>query len=65
VGTPAGYLYVVDGELRLGDETLAAGDAAKLAGPEDLHLAGATQTELILIDVPLQVRPIGVWAAQS
>jgi len=55
-----GYLYVLGGELRLGDQTLDTGDAAKLTGPEELHLAGATQTELILIDVPLQFHPIGV-----
>jgi redox-sensitive bicupin YhaK (pirin superfamily) len=57
-----GYLYVLDGDLRLGDETLAAGDAAKLAGPEELQLTAATATELILINVPLTFRPIGVWA---
>jgi redox-sensitive bicupin YhaK (pirin superfamily) len=57
-----GYLYVLDGELRLGDEPLGAGDAAKLAGPEELELTGAEDTELILIEVPLEFRPIGVWA---
>ncbi len=57
-----GYLYVLDGELRLGDERLAAGDAAKLAGPEELSLTGVDQAELILIEVPLEFRPIGVWA---
>jgi redox-sensitive bicupin YhaK (pirin superfamily) len=57
-----GYLYVLDGELRLGDERLGGADAAKLAGPGELELAGVGDTELILIDVPLQFRPIGVWA---
>ena len=46
----------------LGDEKLSGGDAAKLAGPEDLELAGAGEAELILIEVPLQFRRIGVWA---
>jgi redox-sensitive bicupin YhaK (pirin superfamily) len=57
-----GYLYVLDGEVWLGDEKLSGGDAAKLAGPEDLELAGAGEAELILIEVPLQFRRIGVWA---
>jgi quercetin 2,3-dioxygenase len=57
-----GYLYVLGGELRLGDERLAAGEAAKLAGPEELSLTGVDQAELILIEVPLEFRPIGVWA---
>jgi quercetin 2,3-dioxygenase len=57
-----GYLYVLDGELRLGDETLGTGDAAKLARPEEeLELTGIDEAELILIEVPLQFRPIGVW----
>jgi redox-sensitive bicupin YhaK (pirin superfamily) len=59
----AGYLYVLDGELRLGDESLGAGDAAKLAGPEELEVTGVEDAELILIEVPLQFRPIGVWAS--
>jgi quercetin 2,3-dioxygenase len=58
-----GYLYTLDGELQLGEEALAAGDAAKLAGPEDLELTASGDTELILIDVPLQFGPIGAWAA--
>jgi len=58
-----GYLYVLDGELRLGDERLGGGDAAKLAGPEELEVTGVEDAELILIEVPLQFRPIGVWAS--
>jgi redox-sensitive bicupin YhaK (pirin superfamily) len=60
-----GYLYVLDGDLRLGDDTLGTGDAAKLAGPEDLQLTGTSDAELVLIDVPMEFRPIGVWAGQS
>jgi quercetin 2,3-dioxygenase len=56
-----GYLYVLEGGLRVGEESLAGGDAAKLAGPEELELTG-DDAELILIEVPLQFRPIGVWA---
>jgi redox-sensitive bicupin YhaK (pirin superfamily) len=57
-----GYLYVLDGELRLGDEALRSGDAAKLAGPEELELTGVDGAELILVDVPLAFRRVGVWA---
>jgi quercetin 2,3-dioxygenase len=58
-----GYLYVLDGELRLGDERLGGGDATKLAGPEELEVTGVEDAELIVIEVPLQFRPIGVWAS--
>src|SRR5262249_26741595 len=57
-----GYLYVLDGGVRLGNETLGGGDAAKLAGPEDLELTGTGTAELILIEGPLQFRPVGVCA---
>ena len=57
-----GYLYVIEGELRLGDDALGPGDAAKLAGPEDIQMTGIDDAELILIEVPLQFHPIGVWA---
>ncbi len=57
-----GYLYVIEGELRLGEDELGRGDAAKLAGPEDVQVTGIDDAELILIEVPLQFRPIGVWA---
>jgi redox-sensitive bicupin YhaK (pirin superfamily) len=58
-----GYLYVLDGELRLGEEPLGGGDAAKLAGPEEVEVTGVADAELILIEVPLQFRPIEVWAS--
>jgi redox-sensitive bicupin YhaK (pirin superfamily) len=57
-----GYLYVLDGELAVGGERLGGGDAAKLAGPEELELTGVDDAELILVEVPLEFRPIGVWA---
>ena len=57
-----GYLYVLDGELEVAGDKLATGDAAKVAGSEVVELAGVDDAELILIDVPLEFRPVGVWA---
>jgi redox-sensitive bicupin YhaK (pirin superfamily) len=59
-----GYLYVIDGEVRTGDEALATGDAAKLFGPLDVSLSADRDAEVILIDVPLDFRPVGVWAGE-
>jgi len=61
-----GYFYVIDGEATVGRETMRTGDAAKIAGPEELQIAAAGDkpAELILIDVPLQFAPIGVWAGE-
>jgi hypothetical protein len=61
-GGRGGYLYVLDGELETAGDKLGTGDAAKLAGPEAVELVGVGNAELILIDVPLEFRAVGVWA---
>jgi redox-sensitive bicupin YhaK (pirin superfamily) len=58
----AGYLYLIDGEVVLDEERLATGDAVKVFGPHDLAIGAAGETELILIDVPAEYTPVGVWA---
>ena len=59
----AGYLYLIEGEVRFGeDATLATGDAVKLFGPEDVALTATAPSELILIEVPESYTPVGVWA---
>jgi redox-sensitive bicupin YhaK (pirin superfamily) len=44
------FLFVGDGEVTLGGETLRTGDAVRIAGPLDLDLRGTA--ELVLWDVP-------------
>jgi redox-sensitive bicupin YhaK (pirin superfamily) len=58
----AGYLYLIGGAARLNDDQLATGDAVKVYGPERVRLRAVEETELILIDVPRQYQPVGVWA---
>jgi hypothetical protein len=58
----AGYLYLIEGRVAIGDDELSTGDAAKIFGPEELTIAGLEPTELILIDVPGAYEPVGVWA---
>ena len=55
------YLYVIGGAMTLGDVTLKQGGAAKVHGPERLALAAPETAELILVDVPLDFEPVGVW----
>jgi redox-sensitive bicupin YhaK (pirin superfamily) len=59
-----GYLYVIDGRLALDGDALATGDAATITGPVELALSTDSTAELILIDVPLEFEPVGVWAGQ-
>ena len=59
-----GYLDVIDGRLSLNGDSLRTGDAAKVMGEAELDLATDLAAELILIDVPLQFEPVGVWAGE-
>ena len=59
-----GYLYVIDGRLSLNGDSLRTGDAAKITAAADLELSTDVGAELILIDVPLDYEPVGVWAGE-
>jgi quercetin 2,3-dioxygenase len=59
----AGYWYVIGGAVDLNEaDSLRPGDAAKIYGPEATRLEAVEPTELILIDVPANYTPVGVWA---
>jgi redox-sensitive bicupin YhaK (pirin superfamily) len=47
------YLYVIDGALRVNDEKLLTGDAAKILEEPKLTLAAEGPTELIMVEVRL------------
>ncbi|MFN0087891.1 MAG: pirin family protein [Blastocatellia bacterium] len=46
------FLYVIDGEVAVNGESLAAGDQARITAGGDLEIAGRGESELILIDLP-------------
>ncbi len=58
----AGYLYVIEGSLTINDEKLATGDAVKVFDENTVDLVALEDTELILLDVPVEYQPVGVWA---
>ena len=57
-----GYFYVIDGRIQVDGERLGTGDAIKIEGQADLSITTDLAAELILIDVPLEFTPIGVWS---
>lgn len=59
-----GYLYVIDGRVAVNGDSLKTGDGAKITGEAQLEMATDVAAELILIDVPLQFEPVGVWAGE-
>jgi redox-sensitive bicupin YhaK (pirin superfamily) len=59
-----GYFYVIDGRVDVDGEQLRTGDALKIAGETELTVTTDLAAELILIDVPLDFEPVGVWARE-
>ncbi len=57
-----GYLYLIEGNLVVGQDQLSTGDAVKIREEPELRLRAAQPSELILVDVPLDFKPVGVWA---
>jgi quercetin 2,3-dioxygenase len=57
-----GYLYLIEGNLVLGQDQLSTGDAVKIREEPELRLRATQPSELILVDVPLEFTPVGVWA---
>lgn len=60
-----GYVYVIEGKADFDEDPVEGGDAAKAFGPHVLTVTAAEPTEVILVDVPLEYRPVGVWAEQT
>jgi quercetin 2,3-dioxygenase len=57
-----GYLYLIEGALHLGDTSLRTGDAVKIFEEPDLQIHAEGASELLLVDLPLEYTPVGVWA---
>jgi redox-sensitive bicupin YhaK (pirin superfamily) len=56
------YAYLIEGSATFGGEQLNTGDAAKVTDEAALPIRAAETSELILVDVPMQFEPVGVWA---
>lgn len=62
------YLYAIAGRLIVEGEgrtdELLAGDAAKITDEPEFRIKAEDASELILVDVPMQFEPVGVWAGR-
>ena len=56
------YVYFIEGEATVGGQPVRTGDAAMVESEEVVAIAATQPTELILVDVPMQWQPVGVWA---
>ena len=48
-----GYLYLIDGALRVNGQHMSRGDAAYLLGGGEIVLDGEEESDLLLVDTPL------------
>lgn len=55
------YIYLIDGAGTFDDQDVKTGDAAKVAGQSELRIRASEPSELILVDVPMQFEPVGIW----
>ena len=46
------FFYVIEGAVTLNGETLSSGDQARITDTSKLEIAGAHDSEVILIDLP-------------
>lgn len=49
------YLYLADGDVRVTGTALLKGDAVKVSGEQSISIRAATDSEIVLFDVPLGV----------
>jgi hypothetical protein len=55
------YAYLIDGAATFDDEAVSTGDAAKVTEQDQLMIKATSTSELILVDVPLEFEPVGIW----
>ena len=59
------YVYLIDGAATLDDASVSTGDAAKVVQQPALQIEATELSELILVDVPLEFEPVGLWARRA
>lgn len=56
------YVYLIDGAATFDGEAVSTGDAAQVVEQPMLEIEATELSELILVDVPLEFEPVGIWA---
>jgi len=55
------YVYLIDGAATFDGQPVSTGDAAKVTDQDRLTIAARNTSELILVDVPMEFEPVGIW----
>ena len=59
------YAYLINGAASFDGEDVTTGDAAKVTGQPSLTIRAHDESELILVDVPLQFEAVGIWRGST
>src|SRR5262245_5747473 len=59
------YVYLIEGEASLDGEAMSTGDAAEVTDQPAVAIHAREASELILVDVPLDFEPIGIWRGRA
>ena len=55
------YAYLIEGAATLDGEELTTGDAAEVTDEDELRVTASQRSELVLVDVPMEFEPVGIW----
>jgi quercetin 2,3-dioxygenase len=55
------YVYLIEGAATFDGEDVSSGDAAKVSEQPQITIRARDKSELILVDVPLEFDPVGIW----
>jgi len=58
------YVYLIDGAADFGARPVATGDAAKITDEREVRIRAQVESELILVDVPMRFKPVGIWTGR-
>jgi quercetin 2,3-dioxygenase len=58
------YVYLIDGAATFDGEPVVTGAAAKVTDQPSIKIRATEPSELILVDVPMQFEPKGIWAGR-
>ena len=59
------YVYLIDGAGSFDGTPVSTGDAARVTDQPAIEIAATASSELILVDVPLDFEPVGIWAGRA
>jgi redox-sensitive bicupin YhaK (pirin superfamily) len=55
------YVYLIEGAGSFDGEDVTTGDAAKVTDQRELTIRATEPNQIILVDVPMEFEPVGIW----